>query len=166
MTTIMLIAGLVLLVVGLTVVAFGTSSPKLAVSVAAVRSGETDIALGNVVGSKTFNILGVLGVSALAAAAPLGVPASLLAFDLPVMVAVALACLPIFFTGTTIARWEGGLFLGYYAAYTAYLLLLSQRHDALATYTLAMQTVVLPLTAVTVLVVTARAWKARHAPQP
>ena len=166
MTTIMLIAGLVLLVVGLTVVAFGTSSPELAVSVAAVRSGETDIALGNVVGSKTFNILGVLGVSALAAAAPLGVPASLLAFDLPVMVAVALACLPIFFTGNTIARWEGGLFLGYYAAYTAYLLLLSQRHDALATYTLAMQTVVLPLTAVTVLVVTARAWKARHSPQP
>ena len=189
MTTIMLIAGLVLLVaggellvrgasklaistgisplvVGLTVVAFGTSSPELAVSVAAVRSGETDIALGNVVGSNIFNILGVLGVLALAAETPLGVPASLLAFDLPVMVAVALACLPIFFTGNTIARWEGGLFLGYYAAYTAYLLLLSQRHEALATYTLAMPTVVLPLTAVTVLVVTARAWKARHASPP
>ena len=154
------------LVIGLTIVAAGTSLPEVAASVTAALRGQRDIAVGNVVGSSTFNILGVLGVSALAAAAPLGVPASLLAFDLPVMVAVALACLPIFFTGNTIARWEGGLFLGYYAAYTAYLLLLSQRHDALATYTLAMQTVVLPLTAVTVLVVTARAWKARHASQP
>jgi len=154
------------LVIGLTIVAAGTSLPEVAASVTAALRGQRDIAVGNVVGSCTFNILGVLGVSALAAAAPLGVPASLLAFDLPVMVAVALACLPIFFTGNTIARWEGGLFLGYYAAYTAYLLLLSQRHDALATYTLAMQTVVLPLTAVTVLIVTARAWKARHAPQP
>jgi cation:H+ antiporter len=88
----------------------------------------------------------------------------MLSFDLPVMLAVAIACLPVFFTGRSIARWEGAVFLGYYAAYTGYLLLQSQAHEALATYALAMRTVVLPLTALTLLVVVARAWKARGMP--
>ena len=115
--------------------------------VAALR-GERDIAVGNVVGSNTFNILCVLGLSALVAPTGLTVPQSMLTFDLPVMIAVAVACLPIFFTGNLIARWEGALFLAYYAAYTVYLVLAAQRHDALATYGLVMTTVVLPLTAV------------------
>ena len=85
--------------------------------------GERDIAIGNVVGSNTFNILAVLGASALVAPEPLAVAPSVLAFDLPVMTAVAIACFPVFFTGRQIARWEGGVFLVYYAAYTAYLVL-------------------------------------------
>jgi cation:H+ antiporter len=83
-------------------------------------------------------------------------------FDLPVMTAVAFACLPIFFTGHRIARWEGGLFLGYYVAYTAYLLLDGTGHDAAPLLARAMMGFVLPLTAITLAVVTVRAWHLRR----
>ncbi len=144
------------LIIGLTLIAAGTSLPEVATSIMAAIRGERDIAVGNVVGSNIFNILGVLGVSAAVAPASLTVSPALLAFDLPVMVAVAVACLPIFFTGNLIARWEGGLFLAYYLAYTAYLILLSTRHSALATYSDVMAFFFLPLTAVTLVVLAAR----------
>ena len=150
------------LVIGLTVVAVGTSMPEIATSIVAAIRGQRDIAVGNVIGSNTFNILGVLGLSAALSGAPLTVAPSMLAFDIPAMLAVAIACLPVFFTGRSIARWEGAVFLGYYVAYTAWLLLASQQHDALATYSLAMRTVVLPLTALTLLVAFVRAWRARE----
>jgi cation:H+ antiporter len=150
-------------VIGLTIVAAGTSLPEVATSVVAAVRGERDIAVGNVVGSNAFNILAVLGLSGLAAPQALTVAPALLSFDLPVMIAVAFACLPIFFTGHAIARWEGALFLFYYTAYAAYLLLAAQRHDALATYGTVMATVVLPLTAVTLAVIAAREWRARRA---
>ncbi len=156
--------GVAELVIGLTIVAAGTSLPEVAASVTAAIRGQRDIAVGNVIGSNTFNVLGVLGLSAAISAQPLPVAASMLSFDLPVMLAVAIACLPVFFTGRTIARWEGGVFLGYYVAYTAWLLLASQQHDALVGYGLVMRTVVIPLTALTLLIVTARAWKARGSP--
>lgn len=111
------------LVIGLTIVAAGTSMPEVATSVMAAIKKERDIAVGNVVGSNIFNIMGVLGVSAFVAPAGINVSASALAFDIPVMIAVALATLPIFFTGNLIARWEGGLFLFYYLAYMAYIVL-------------------------------------------
>jgi cation:H+ antiporter len=149
-------------VIGLTIVAAGTSLPEVATSVVAAVRGERDIAVGNVVGSNAFNILSVLGLSGLVAPQALAVAPALLSFDLPVMIAVAFACLPIFFTGHAIARWEGALFLFYYAAYTAYLLLAAQRHDALATYGTVMTTVVLPLTAVTLAVIAAREWRAHR----
>ena len=104
---------------------------------------------------------GVLGLSGLVAPMPLVVQPALLEFDMLVMVAVAVACLPVFFTGATIARWEGAVFLGYYIAYMAFVVLTSQRHESVATFALVMQTVVLPLTILTLLIVTARAWKAR-----
>jgi cation:H+ antiporter len=150
------------LVIGLTIVAAGTSLPEVATSILAAIRGERDIAVGNVVGSNTFNILGVLGVSGLVAPAALSVPPSMLAFDIPVMIAVALACLPIFFTGNLIARWEGALFLGFYVAYTAYLILAAQSHDALGTYGFVMSSVVLPLTALTLAVVAVREWRVRR----
>ena len=147
------------LVIGLTIVAAGTSMPEVATSIVAALRGERDIAVGNVVGSNTFNILGVLGLSGMVSPEGLSVAQSLLSFDLPVMIAVAFACLPVFFTGNLIARWEGGVFLGYYAAYTTYLLLAAQQHDALSTFGVAMSTVVLPLTALTLIVVSWRAWR-------
>ena len=150
-------------VIGLTIVAAGTSMPEVATSVMAAVKGERDIAVGNVVGSNTFNVLCVLGLSALVAPASLAVPRSMLSFDLPVMIAASAACLPIFFTGNLIARWEGALFLGYYAAYTVYLVLAAQRHDALDNYGLVMSTVVLPLTAVTLVLVAWREWRAHAA---
>jgi cation:H+ antiporter len=111
------------LVVGLTVVAVGTSLPELAASVIASLRGQRDIAVGNVVGSNLFNLLGVLGLGSLAA--PIGIPVApgALSFDIPVMILTALACLPIFFTWGVIRRWEGALFVGYYMAYVAYLVL-------------------------------------------
>ncbi len=149
------------LVIGLTIVAAGTSMPEVATSVMAALRGQRDIAVGNVVGSNIFNILGVLGVSALVAPGGLPVSAAMLSFDLPVMTAVAVACLPIFFTGHLIARWEGAVFFGYYLAYTAYLVLAAQQHDALAEYGLVMKTFVLPLTALTLAIYALRHWRAR-----
>lgn len=146
------------LIVGLTIVAIGTSLPEVATSVMAAVRGERDIAVGNVIGSCVFNILAVLGISASIAPGELLVPASMLAFDLPVMVAVTVACLPIFFTGHLIARWEGGVFLAYYMAYTAYLILDASGHDSQAGFSAVMSGFVLPLTAVTLMVLAWRHW--------
>ncbi len=154
--------GLSEMVIGLTIVAAGTSLPEVATSVIATLRGERDIAVGNVIGSNTFNILGVLGVSGLVAPAALPVAPAMLSFDLLVMIAVAFACLPIFFSGHSIERWESGLFLFYYAAYSTFLLLAAQQHDALATYSTVMVTVVLPLTAITLAVITLRHWRGRE----
>jgi cation:H+ antiporter len=142
------------LIIGLTIVAAGTSMPEVATSIAAALKGERDIAVGNVVGSSIFNILGCLGLAGLVAGqAGLTVAPSLLAFDIWVMLAVALACLPVFMTGREIARWEGGIFLGYYAAYVAYLILAAQQHAALQAFSGLMLGFVVPLTVVTLVVV-------------
>ncbi len=145
------------LVIGLTIVSAGTSLPEAATSIAAAFKGERDIAVGNVVGSNTFNILGCLGVSGLVSGdLGLVMAPSLLSFDIWVMLAVALACLPVFMTGREIARWEGGIFLGYYAAYVAYLTLAAQQHDALPAYSGVMMGFVVPLTVVTLVVMLIR----------
>jgi len=149
------------LVIALTIVAAGTSMPEVATSIIASIRGERDIAVGNVVGSNIYNILAVLGLAALIAPGGVAVAPAALDFDIPVMVAVALAALPIFFTGHLIARWEGWLFFGYYVAYTAYLILASQQHDTLPAFSLVMGAFVVPLTAVTLLVLAARARRKR-----
>jgi cation:H+ antiporter len=141
------------LVIGLTIVAAGTSMPEVATSITAAIKGERDIAVGNVVGSNTFNILGCLGLSGLVSGdMGLVMAPSLLAFDIWVMLAVALACLPVFMTGHEIARWEGGVFLGYYVAYVAYLILASQQHAALPAFSGVMMSFVVPITIVTLVV--------------
>ncbi len=147
------------LVVGLTIVAAGTSLPEVATSVMASIRGERDIAVGNIVGSNIFNILAVLGLSSVLAPRGLNVSPAVQHFDLWVMIAAALACLPVFFTGYLIARWEGAMFLGYYAAYSAYLVLAASQHDALPNVRLAMVAVVMPMTVITLAVVS---WRARR----
>lgn len=145
------------LVIGLTIVAAGTSMPEVATSIAAAIKGERDIAVGNVVGSCTFNILGCLGLAGLVSGdAGLAMAASLLAFDIWVMLAVALACLPVFITAREIARWEGGVFLAYYIAYVTYLILAAQQHDALQAFSGVMLGFVVPLTLVTIVVMLLR----------
>lgn len=104
-------------VVGLTIVAWGTSLPELATSVVAAVRGERDIAVGNVVGSNVFNLLGVLGAAALLAPAGIPVGPSAFRLDGPVMLAAALACFPVFLTGRSIARREGALFLAGFIGY-------------------------------------------------
>lgn len=145
-------------VIGLTIVAAGTSFPELATSVVAAMRGERDIAVGNVVGSSMFNLLGILGIAALATPGGLSVASGLLYFDIPVMIAVAFACLPIFSSGHRIARWEGAVFLAYYAIYVAYLVLAATQHNSLRSFGSTMLGFVLPLTAVTLLILWARQW--------
>tara|TARA_R110000796_G_scaffold127333_5_gene242607 strand:- start:19670 stop:20743 length:1074 start_codon:yes stop_codon:yes gene_type:complete len=151
--------GLSELVIGLTVVAVGTSMPELATSLMAVYRGERDIAVGNVVGSCIFNLLLVLGAGAVVTTEGLSISPNALAFDFPVMLAVFGACLPIFFSGYRINRWEGAMFLGYYMAYTLYLIMFSAGLPAIELLRHAMTWYVFPLTAITVLVIFLRAWK-------
>jgi cation:H+ antiporter len=110
------------LIIGLTIVAAGTSMPELATSIVATIRGERDIAIGNVVGSNIYNILAIVGIASLVTPNGLAVNPLMLRVDIPVMTLVAIACFPIFFTGLTISRWEGLLFLTGYIAYTAYLI--------------------------------------------
>lgn len=154
------------LVIGLTVIAIGTSLPEVATSIIASIKGERDIAVGNAIGSNIFNILVVLGIASIVAPAGIPVPTAAVNFDLPVMIAVAVACLPIFFSGGRIARWEGLLFLGYYFAYNAYLILDAAQHDALPAFSRGMVLFVMPLTVVTLLVISWRAARRAEAASP
>lgn len=141
------------LVIGLTVVAAGTSLPELATSFMAAHRGERDIAAGNVVGSNIFNALVVLGAAGLAAGGdPIDVPAGVRSFDLPLMVAASVACLPIFFTGWSISRWEGWVFLAYYAVYLLYLVLYHADHAAHQELREGLVFFAVPLTALTLAV--------------
>ena len=106
-------------VIGLTIVAVGTSMPELATSVVAAFKGEGDIAVGNVVGSNVFNILGILGVASLVQ--PLHIE-QIGAVDMAVMVGVALLVLPLMRSGFRLVRWEGAVLLALYAGYVFYLL--------------------------------------------
>lgn len=143
--------------IGLTIVALGTSMPEIAVSIAATARGARDIAVGNVVGSNIFNLLAALGLAAFLAPSRIVVPEEVLRFDIPVMVAVAVACYPIFLSTLTILRWEGWLFLAYYAAYTAFLIMTAHRHEMLPAYGDVMRLVVIPVTALVLVVVLAGA---------
>ncbi len=144
------------LVVGLTIIAAGTSLPEVVTSVVASIRGERDIAVGNVVGSNIFNLMGVLGLSSMVAPAGIEISPAVIGFDLPVMIGVALACLPIFFTGGRISRAEGLLLLAYYVVYTLYLILAASHHDALPLFNVVLLYFVVPLTALTLGVIAFR----------
>ena len=140
------------LVIGLTIVAAGTSMPEVVTSIIAAVRGERDIAVGNVVGSNIFNIMGVLGIAGILAPSGIAVAESTYYFDIPIMIAAAFACLPIFFTGGKINRWEGGLLIGYYAAYTVYLIAAATHHEALSFISNTMLYFVIPITVITLAV--------------
>jgi cation:H+ antiporter len=113
--------GVPAVVIGLTVIAVGTSLPELAASLVAMARGENDIGVGNVLGSNLFNLLGILGVAALVH--PIQVPDTFFRFQYPVLAAFTLALLPIMRVGLGISRAEGALLLGCYGAYVAALFL-------------------------------------------
>jgi len=128
------------LVIGLTIIAAGTSLPEVAV--------------GNVVGSCVFNTLGCVGLGAMfSSVAGLSLAPSLMNFDLWVMLAAFLACLPVFLSGREIARWEGFVFFGYYVAYASFLILRAQEHAALPAFSGVMLSFVVPITIITLVVV-------------
>lgn len=149
------------LVIGLTIIAIGTSLPEVATSVFAAFQGQQDLAVGNVVGSNILNILLVLGSASLFSGG-FEVSDAAIALDLPFMLAVSIACLPIFFTGHRIARWEGGVFVFYYFAYLLYLFLDATGHALLPTFNFIMLLFVAPITALTLIVLGSRAWYLRR----
>ena len=106
-------------VIGLTIVAGGTSAPELATSLIAVFRGKTDLGVGNILGSCVFNILGILGITAIVV--PLQIPEEVFWFDLPVMIGVSVACFPILLSGHRISRFEGGLLTTIFVVYTVLL---------------------------------------------
>jgi cation:H+ antiporter len=115
-------------IIGLTVVALGTSLPELATSAVAAFRREADVAIGNVVGSNIYNILGILGVTALVQ--PIPMPAEIMAVDIWVMLAAAVVLVVFALSGLRINRWEGGLLLAGYVAYIAFLANLAQAAPA------------------------------------
>lgn len=134
-TVIAVALGVSELVIGLTIVAAGTSLPEVATSVVAALRGESDIAVGNAVGSNIYNLLGVLGIAGLVAPGGIDVAEHALRFDFPVMIFVAVITLPIFYIDSRISRFEGGLLFSYYLIYTAYLVLRSSESAALPALT-------------------------------
>jgi cation:H+ antiporter len=150
------------LVIGLTVVAVGTSLPEIATSVLAAARGQRDLAVGNAVGSNLFNILAVLGITAAVSPSSIPISSGALALDIPVMIAVAVACLPIFWNGYALMRWEGWIFLIYYGAYITWLVLDSSNHALRDGYAVAILGFVLPLTVLTFVVIAARQRRSGH----
>jgi cation:H+ antiporter len=144
------------LVIGLTVVAVGTSLPEIATSVLAAIRGQRDLAVGNAVGSNLFNILAVLGITATVSPSAIPIPDGALTIDLPVMIAVAIACLPVFWNGFRLHRWEGYFFLTYYVGYIAWLVIDSAEHDLRDQFAIAMLAFVIPMTVVTFVIIAAR----------
>lgn len=150
------------LIIGLTVVAAGTSLPEVATSIIAAIRGERDIAVGNVVGSNIFNILAVLGLTGIFSPTGIDIASAALSLDIPFMILVALACLPIFITGNTIARWEGILFLVYYVTYTLYLIFQATQSPNLALLTTIALYILAPLTVLVLLITLIRELQTRR----
>jgi len=149
-------------VIGLTIVAAGTSLPEVVTSVIAAMRGKVDIAVGNVVGSNIFNIMAVLGLTSVVAPEGIAVSSALIRFDIPIMILVAFACLPIFFTEGRISRSEGAVLFGYYIAYTLYLIFAAAHHAALPRFSAVMLYFMIPLTVLTLIIIAARELRDKH----
>ncbi len=106
-------------VIGLTIVAAGTSTPELAATVVASLKGEADIAVGNIVGSTIYNVLCILGIASIIH--PLDAQ-GVTGVDVGVMIGVCALVIPFMRTGFELKRWEGGVFLAIYAAYLGWLI--------------------------------------------
>lgn len=149
-------------IMGLTLMAVATSMPALITSLVAAWRGERDMAVGNVIGSSLFNLLGVLGLTALIAPTPLSVSPNSLDYDLPIMLGVAVLSLPLFYSGYRITRLEGLLLLALYAAYGLDIIgfstgmLLAERLESWILHA------VLPLLTALVILGMIRTWRRHH----
>lgn len=108
--------------IGLTIVAIGTSAPELVTTVVSTIRNQRDIAIGNLIGSSAYNILIILGITCMVPVNGIDVSEALIWVDIPVMVAVALACVPVFITGRVVSRTEGLAFVAAYVVYLSYLI--------------------------------------------
>jgi cation:H+ antiporter len=109
-------------VIGLTVVAIGTSAPELVTTVVSTMRGNREIAIGNLIGSSVFNLTIILGVTVTVAPHGVPVPDDVLAADLVLLVVVALGAVPAMMSGSRMSRLEGGLFVAVYVGYLSWLL--------------------------------------------
>ncbi len=149
------------LIIGLTIVAFGTSLPEVTTAVVAAVRKERELLISGVIGSNILNILAVLGITGLLLFEPIPVTDALIRFDIMILLAASFACIPIFFTGHLISRKEGALFFSYYIAYIIYLFLASAEHDALPLFSRTMLLFVLPITLFTIITIATREWNKR-----
>jgi len=151
------------LVIGLTIIAFGTSLPEVATSIMAALKGERDIAVGNIVGSNTFNILTVLGIASAVAPAGINVPDAALGFDIPFMVMISVVCWPMLADGLKVSRINGIFLLAFYGAYMAYLFFLSTNRDGTDLFYKLWIYAALPAVVMAMFWMGTRAWRARCA---
>lgn len=149
-------------VIGLTVVAVCTSLPELATSLIAALRGEREIAVGNVIGSNLFNLLAVLGLTAVVAPEPLSISPNALDFDLPVMLGVAALSLPVFYSGYRVTRAEGLVFLGLYLAYGLHVVAFTTGMPLATRLEKLMLFYALPALGALLLFTTLRAWRRQH----
>ena len=150
------------LVIGLTVVAIGTSLPEVVVVLVAAIRKERDIAVGSIIGSNILNLLAVLGVSGLFIQGAIPVQDVLIRFDIPLLIIVSLLCIPIFYTGYRIARWEGGILLFFYGSYLYYLYLSNIEHPFLEHFTYWMSRWIIPGLIIVIIIVAVFEWKKRY----
>jgi cation:H+ antiporter len=149
------------LIIGLTIVAVGTSLPEVATSVIAALKKESDIAVGNAVGSNIFNLLGVLGAGAVFSPNGISVATRVLEFDFLAMVFVALVTLPIFYIDNRISRIEGGLLLTCYVLYLSHVILEASQSSIIPMFNLFLL-VFAPVTIIALIVIAARSARRRN----
>ena len=147
------------LIIGLTIISVGTSLPEVFTSIIASIRGEKDIAVGNLIGSNIFNIMAIIGLTSILAPNGIRVLPDAMNFDIPVMIGVAIICLPIFYTGNLISRWEGVLLFFYYLIYTAFLILRASNNKMLMVFDTIVLAFILPLTLLTLLVITFKSFR-------
>jgi cation:H+ antiporter len=111
-------------VIGLTILAIGTSAPELATTMMATFKNDRDVAIGNLIGSSIYNVLVILGLTCVVAPGGIDVSRQILWIDLPLAALVAIVCLPVFRSGQLVSRLEGGLFVAAYLGYMGTLLFL------------------------------------------
>lgn len=109
--------------IGLTIIAIGTSTPELATTIVGTLRDERDIAVGNLLGSSAYNILLILGITSLVPSDGIDFDRQLVHIDIPVMAVASMALVPILVTGRRVSRREGAFMVGAYAVYLAYLLI-------------------------------------------
>jgi len=146
------ILGISELIIGLTIVSIGTSLPEVATSLSAVRKGDSDTAVANVMGSNLYNILLTLSLTIIVAPGALTVSPDALNLDLPFMIIVACACLPLFWPAKELNRPIAAGFLIYYALYLGYLVLISMGHPLVETMEWGMIWIIIPATFLVVVI--------------
>jgi cation:H+ antiporter len=152
-------------IIGLTIIAIGTSLPEVVTSIVASVKGQRDIAVGNVIGSNTFNLLAVLGISGVISDHGMMGGAQLVQQDLPIMLGVAVLCLPLMFTGAVLSRLEGALFFGLYVVYSAFLIGSVKNSDWLSTLTDITWKLIIPITLVVIAISLIRDFRSKKALQ-